>query len=200
MTKGRLEAFSDGVIAVAITLLALNLGLAGPGHGPVLTQLAEHWPNFAAYVVSFFVIGIIWVNHHDLFHNIAVVNRTLLFINLTLLMFVVMIPFATQTAATYLTAGGQDAHIAMALYGVVLEGMGLSFGALFLWTLGEGRTHHAFPREQRRAALFGFTFGAVVYLAAIALAFVSAPASLALIGLVALYYVFERTPAPGQPG
>jgi len=78
--------------------------------------------------------------------------------------------------------------------------MGLSFGALFLWTLGEGRTHHPFPPAQRRAAVFGFAFGAVVYLVAIGIAFVSAPASLGLIGLVALYYVFERTPAPGPPG
>ncbi|TMG41186.1 MAG: DUF1211 domain-containing protein, partial [Chloroflexi bacterium] len=64
MDRGRLEAFSDGVIAVAITLLALNLAVAGPGHGSLLQQLGEHWPSFVAYVISFFVIGIVWVNHH----------------------------------------------------------------------------------------------------------------------------------------
>ena len=79
MGRGRLEAFSNGVIAVAITLLVLNLFLPGPGHGPLLDQLGQRWPSFVAYVIGFFVIGIIWVNHHALLRNIAVVDRTLLF-------------------------------------------------------------------------------------------------------------------------
>lgn len=194
MDRGRLEAFSDGVIAVAITLLALNLAVAGPGHGSLLRQLGEHWPSFVAYVISFFVIGIVWVNHHGLVRNIAVVDRTLLFLNLLLLLFVVLIPFATATMATYLTSGDQDAHIATALYGVVLEGMAISFAAIFWWTLGEGRTHRPVPKEARRLAWLQFSIGGAVYIIAIGLAFLSAPLALALIGLVALYYVFEQTP------
>jgi uncharacterized membrane protein len=191
MDRGRLEAFSDGVFAVAITLLALDLVVAGPGHGPLPRQLAEHWPAFAAYLVSFFTIGIIWVNHHSLVGNIAVVDRTLLFLNLVLLLFVVLIPFATDTMAEYLTAGDQDAHVAMALYAAVFEGMGLSFAAMFTWTLREGRTHVAVPREARRVVWVQFTIGAFAYLLAIAVAFVSAPVALAIIGLVAVYYIFE---------
>src|SRR5208282_2815830 len=80
--RSRLEAFSDGVFAVAITLLALNLTVAGPGHGKLTHQLWTHWPSFAAYVISFFMIGIIWVNHHVLIRSITVVTRTLLFLNL----------------------------------------------------------------------------------------------------------------------
>ena len=70
----RLEAFSDGVFAVAITLLALNLGVYGPGKNkPILAeQLGAHWPAFAAYVISFaLTVGIIWVNHHALFKNFS---------------------------------------------------------------------------------------------------------------------------------
>ena len=104
MDRSRLEAFSDGVFAVAITLLALNLTVAGPGHGRLTHQLATHWPSFAAYVISFFMIGIIWVNHHALIRSITVVTRTLLFLNLLLLLFVVLIPFATATVAEYLNA------------------------------------------------------------------------------------------------
>jgi TMEM175 potassium channel family protein len=193
--RGRLEAFSDGVFAVAITLLALNLVVAGPGHGPLLRQLGEHWPSFVAYLISFLTIGIIWVNHHALVRNIAVVDRHLLFLNLLLLLFVVLIPFATGTMAEYLTGGGQDAKVAMALYGGVFEGMGLSFAAIFGWTLREGRTHRAVPADARRAAWWRFTIGNLVYAIAIVVAFVNALASLAIIGLVALYYVFERTPA-----
>ena len=197
MDRGRLEAFSDGVIAVAITLLALNLVVAGPGHGPLLRQLGDHWPSFIAYLISFFTIGIIWVNHHTLVENIAAVDRTLLFLNLVLLLFVVLIPFVTATMAEYLTSGGQDAHVATALYGAVFEAMSLSFFAIFERTLCEGRTHQPVPEEARWAARWRFGVGVLVYVVAIATAFVSAPAALAIIGLVAVYYVFERTPAGG---
>ncbi len=116
MSKARLEAFSDGVIAVAITLLALDLTVPQPGHGELFAQLGDHWPQFAAYAVSFFTIGIIWVNHHARVSMIAVVDRTVLFINLVLLMFVVLIPFATATMATYLTSTNEESHIATAVY------------------------------------------------------------------------------------
>ena len=82
MTSARLEAFSDGVFAVAITLLALDLAVAGPGHGSLAHQLADHWPSFVAYVVSFFVVGITWVNHHALVDTFVKVDRKLLFLNL----------------------------------------------------------------------------------------------------------------------
>jgi TMEM175 potassium channel family protein len=196
MERDRLEAFSDGVIAVAITLLALDLAIAGPGHGSVLTQLGEHWPSFLAYLISFFTIGIIWVNHHDLVKNIAFVDRTLLFLNLLLLLFVVVIPFATSTMAKYLTNDNQDAHVAMAVYCIAFEGMALSFAAIFAWTMREGRLLNPIPPESRRSAWLGFSIGAMIYLVAIAVAFINAPAALAIIGVVAVYYIFQRTPAP----
>jgi uncharacterized membrane protein len=196
LDRGRLEALSDGVFAVAITLLALDLAVAGPGHGPLLRQLIEHWPAFAAYLVSFATIGVIWVNHHMLMANVAVVDRTLLFVNLVLLLFVVLIPFATGTMAEYLTGNDQDAHVAAALYGAVFEGMGLSFAAVFAWTLGEGRTLRPLPPGERRTAWLRFAPGIAVYLAAIAVAFISAQAAFALIALAAVYYAFERTPTP----
>jgi len=194
MDRSRLEAFSDGVFAVAITLLALNLFVAGPGHGPLVRQLGDHWPSFVAYLISFFTIGVIWVNHHALMQNVAAVDRTLLFLNLVLLLFVVLIPFVTGTMADYLTAGNQDAHLSMALFAAVFEGMGLSFAGMFQWTLGEGRTVRPVPPEARWAAVLRFSPGIGAYLVAIAVAFVSAPAALAIVGLAAIYYIFERTP------
>jgi uncharacterized membrane protein len=194
VSRGRLEAFSDGVLAVAITLLALNLAIAGPGHGPLLGQLADRWPMFAAYVVSFFIIGIIWVNHHALLDRVKAIDRALLFLNLMLLLFVVLIPFATSTMAAYLTSADQDASIAMALYGVVLEGMAISFALMFRWTLGAGRTHNPIPPEAQRKEWLRFSIGSMIYVVAIGIAFISAPASLTVIWLVAVYYVFERTP------
>ena len=196
MNTTRLEAFSDGVFAVAITLLALDLTVEGPGagHGSLAHQLSDHWPSFAAYVVSFFTIGITWVNHHALFTAFAKTDRVLAFLNLLLLMFIVAMPFATATMASYLRGGGADAHLAAALYAAVLEGMGLSFAAVFLWSLRSDRRREPLPAGASRTAVLRFTIGSLVYLVAIAVAFVSAPAALVLIALVSLYYVFEQTP------
>ena len=104
MDRSRLEAFSDGVFAVAITLLALDLTVEGPGHGRLLDQLYDKWPAFLAYLISFFTIGIIWVNHHALVRSIIKVDRTLLFKNLLLLLTVSFIPFPTAVMAEYVRA------------------------------------------------------------------------------------------------
>src|SRR6202046_5876247 len=116
MDRGRLEAFSDGVFPVAITLLALNLAVAGPGHGPLAHQLADRWPAFVAYLISFFTIGIIWVNHHTMMNSVVVVTRGLLYLNLLLLAVVVTIPFATSTLADYLRDGRPHANTSAALF------------------------------------------------------------------------------------
>jgi TMEM175 potassium channel family protein len=202
MDRGRLEAFSDGVFAVAITLLALNLAVKGPGkgNGTLAYQLGHQWAAYAAYLISFFTIGIIWVNHHTLVSNVVVVTRMLLFLNLVLLLFVVLIPVATATVADYLSEGGFDAKLAVALYGIVLTGMSAGFAGIAEWSLGEGRTRIPVPPDRRWAARIRFMSGGLVYLLVVALAFLSPPAALGLSGLVAAYYVLERTPALGGAG
>ena len=198
MDRSRLESFSDGVFAVAITLLALDLAIAGPGReNPSLSvQLGHHWPAYVAYVVSFFTIGVIWVNHHALVANIAIVDRTLLFLNLLLLAVVVAIPFVTATMAEYLTGSGWDAHVAMALYAGAFEAMSLAFVAIFEWTLREDtRLHRPVPGPARTRVRVRFYIGQLPYLLAVGVAFISAPAALVITALVAVYYVFERTPA-----
>jgi uncharacterized membrane protein len=195
MDSNRLEAFSDGVFAVAITLLALNLVVPEPGHVPLARQLADHWPSFAAYVVSFLTVGIIWVNHHTIFKNVSEVDRVLLFLNLLLLFFVVTIPFGTATIAAYLTHSGADAALAAALFQVVFLGMSVSFATLFWWTIRHEHLRITLTPDAQRSALIRFGIGNVAYAAAIGVAFLSAPASLFLSLLVAIYYMFEQTPA-----
>lgn len=200
MDRGRFEAFSDGVFAVAITLLALDLAVPGPGHGPLGTQLTDRWPALAGYAVSFLTIGIIWVNHHALCGNFADVNRPLLFLNLLLLFFVVAIPFATSTFAEYLRVGGPDASLAGAIYEVVFTGMGLSFALLFFWAVRGEHLRAPLSSAAARRAIVRFGIGNVAYIAAIGFAFVSPISSLVISGLVAVYYVFEHTPGgPAQP-
>ena len=198
MESDRLEAFSDGVFAVAITLLALDLVVPGPGHHghypSLASELAKRWPAFAGYAVSFLTIGIIWVNHHTLFKNFAKIDRTLLFLNLLLLFFVVSIPFATSTFAAYLTANSFDASVAAAIYQGVFEGMSVSFGLLFWWAIRQEHLKIALTPSAARAAMIRFGIGNVGYISAIGVAFVSPVASLGISALVAVYYMFEQTP------
>jgi uncharacterized membrane protein len=201
MDRTRLEAFSDGVFAVAITLLALNLTVEGRGHGPLIDQLHGKWPAFLAYLISFFMIGIVWVNHHALVRSIIKVNRTLLFLNLVLLLFVVLIPFATATEASYFPGNSGDAPLAMALYAGVFLGMSIGFASMFEWTLHGQRVYQPVPPERRWAARVRFVGGSLVYVIAIAVAYFSAVAAFVLIALIALYYILENTPASaGPPG
>jgi uncharacterized membrane protein len=194
MDRSRLEAFSDGVFAVAITLLALDLTVEGPGHGRLLDQLYDKWPAFLAYLISFFMIGIVWVNHHALVRSIIKVDRLLLFLNLVLLLFVVLIPFATSTEADYFPHNDQDAQLAAVLYSGVFLGMSAGFGGIFEWTLHGERVSQPIPPARRGQARLRFVGGALFYVLALVVAVFNAVASFVLIALVAVYYILENTP------
>ena len=131
MPKDRLEAFSDGVFAIAITLLVLELDVPHPAHGSLAHALAEQWPAYAAYVVSFLTIGIIWINHHAVMANLVAVDRTVLLLNLALLGWVSLIPWPTQLTAEYMRTGGADERTAALVYAGVMAAMGVTFGALW---------------------------------------------------------------------
>jgi hypothetical protein len=104
----RIEAFSDGVFAIAATLLVLDLRLPGPGAAghSVTYQLLHAWPQYFAYAVSFLTIGIMWMNHHTALAHVRRVDRPLLVLNLLLLMGVVAIPFPTALVAEHLHDSG----------------------------------------------------------------------------------------------
>ncbi|HXR29108.1 MAG TPA: TMEM175 family protein [Solirubrobacteraceae bacterium] len=195
-TTDRLEAFSDGVFAVAATLLVLNLS-AHVGKGQRLADaLGSEWPHYATYVVSFLTIGIIWLNHHVTFNRIARTDRTLMVLNLVLLMFVTLTPFPTGLLAQYLNSGSNEI-VAAAFYATTMLAMSIAFFSIYVWAArrrlfaDEIDDRHAGYLLRRNGA------GLLVYAAAIALAFVSAPVSLGLCGLVAIYYLLPaRAPTP----
>ncbi|MGQ0802973.1 MAG: TMEM175 family protein [Actinomycetota bacterium] len=126
MSRGRLEAFSDGVFAIAITLLIIEIRPPHSEPGRLAHDLADLWPAYASYAVSFAIIGIIWVNHHQMFDRIATVDRTLLFLNLGLLFTVAFLPFPTAVLADYIR-DGDNSHIAAALYSADMTAIGLAF-------------------------------------------------------------------------
>jgi uncharacterized membrane protein len=189
----RLEAFSDGVFAVAITLLVLDLSVGHPAPGQLGEALVRKWPHYATYVVSFLTIGIIWANHHQQFSRIARADRTLMLLNLLLLLFVTLIPFPTGLLAQYLRTSS-DQEVAAVAYSGALLAMGVAFYATYYWANRAGlfadwvdeKVVHYYRRRNVR--------GLGIYVLAIGAAFVSAPVSLALCGLNAIYFAL-----PGRP-
>ena len=197
MSRARLEAFSDGVLAVAITLLILNLHVdIGPGRS-LASQLAAEWPSFVAYVVGFLVIGVIWVNHHSLMRLAATVDRTLLFFNLVLLLFVTAIPFTTATIASALAHGtSADMAVASVLYGGVMTGMALAFTTLFARITRDRLAAGELDRASRRRAIVRFGAGTVIYPVVAVVGIWSAPAMLLVYGGLSVYYLFNQTGTP----
>jgi TMEM175 potassium channel family protein len=195
--KTRLEAFSDGVLAVAITLLVLDLHVdAG---GSLGAQLRHDWPSFAAYVLSFFIIGVIWVNHHALFALAARVDRPLLFYNLLLLMWVTTIPFTTSTLASFLRSGGSDTRWAVVLYGISMEGMAISFTLILAYLLRHQLVVRPVSRAEGRAAVRRFGLGTLVYPAVMLIGLVWPIVMLVVYGALTVYYIVEQTPIlPGE--
>src|SRR3954447_15493560 len=127
MSKARLEAFSDGVFAIAITLLVLEIKVPPSGGAEALAHgLWELWPSYVGFAVSFITIGIIWVNHHVVLTTIESVDRALLFKNLLLLLTVSFIPFPTAVMAEYLRADSGE-NLAAAFYAGSFFVMGLAF-------------------------------------------------------------------------
>jgi uncharacterized membrane protein len=198
----RLEAFSDGVFAVAITLLVLNLHVAGPGHGHLGHQLGQQWPALLGYAISFLVIGVVWVNHHALFKDIARVDRTFQFANLTLLMLVTAFPFTTATLASYLRHGGNDSHLAAALYGAIVVGITLSFYGMCVGASHRQLFASHVSAATARAMTLRFGVGSLVIATTIGIAYISAVLALAMHALIAGYYMADlrRPSTPGASG
>ncbi len=197
MATSRLEAFSDGVFAIAITLLVLDLAVPArspSGSGGLASALGREWPSYFAYLVSFLIIGIIWVNHHTVFDTVRLVDRPVLFANLGLLLVVSALPFPTRLLAEYLTAGA-DSHVAAAIYSAAMLAMSLAFSTLWLVITRDARLlHQHIDAASSRAALRRFGLGNVFYLGTIGLAFLSAIATLAVHAALAVYYCFNQLP------
>ena len=183
MGKGRLEAFSDGVIAVIITIMVLEMKVP---HGDSLAALVPLLPVLLAYVLSFIYIGIYWNNHHHMLHAAHKVNGKVLWANLHLLFWLSLVPFVTGWVSE-----NHFAQLPVAMYGGVLSMAGLAYYWLAHCLAG----HHG-PESKLAAALGSDRKGKislVAYAVAMPLAFVSEWLALALYVLVALmWFVPDR--------
>ena len=194
MSTSRTEAFSDGVFAIAATLLVLELKVPQVEPGGLADALLESWPSYATYVVSFLTIGIIWVNHHAVLDRIREVNRPLLFMNLMFLMAVAAIPFPTALLGDYLQAG-HDERLAAAVYGGTMSLMGVTFGAIWAYAvLSDDLLHESVDRARARRSLLIFAAGNPLYVLAIGASLLSATLALVIYALLALFYLFDVLP------
>jgi uncharacterized membrane protein len=190
MNKSRLEAFSDGVFAIAITLLVLTIAEPSSyrnlGH-----QLWDRWPALAAYVVSFLVIGIMWLNHHSIFNNFDRIDRPLVYLNQVLLLTIVFVPYPTGVLGEALRRG-EGTQVAAVFYSATMALNAYAWAALWLYaSSGRRLLDEGFPEGARRSATVAFTAGPVLYTLAIGIAVINAYAALAFQGLLAVYYAVD---------
>ncbi|MDE3069908.1 MAG: DUF1211 domain-containing protein [Acidobacteriota bacterium] len=190
MPTGRLEAFSDGVMAVAITLLVLNLRVPDLArHQDLARALGDQWQAYSAYAISFITIGIIWINHHAMIARLRESDHAILMLNLVLLLSIGLLPFATGLVAESLRQGNGET-LAAALYAGMFLLMSLAFANLNRHILFA--KHHllrtAIDHARRRQILTRGVTGLIPYALAAACAPLSPYLTIAICGAVAGFY------------
>ena len=200
---GRIEAFSDGVFAIAITLLVIEIGVPHMNDAPLgatlFGELADQWPSYLAYVISFLQIGVIWANHHNRFRYIVRSDHGLLFLNILFLMCVAFIPFPTALLAEYLGETTTESATAGIVYAGSLMVTAFFFTLLWLYVAGSRRLlDQSLDLTIIRAMTRRYVLGMLFYVLAFAISFVSLAASLVLLVVLALLFILpeasERTP------
>ena len=196
----RFEAFSDGVFAIAITLLVLEIRLPAEHQIEALGGLGRAllglWPSYAGYVISFLTIGIMWANHHSVVKLMARSDHGLIVWNLLLLMAISFTPFTTAVMADYLHHPGWDRTIAVAFYCGSFTLTALFYNALWRHAShGRSLLHPHVSDARVRAITRAYWPGTFLYGLATAAAFVSVPAALAIVSGLALFYILPRSGA-----
>jgi uncharacterized membrane protein len=188
METSRLETFSDGVFAIAATLLILDVHKAG---GTVEHGLIHAWPSYAAYAISFLTIGIIWANHHTVFKQIGRVDRTFLMINVVFLMVVAFSPFPTRVLAETMRSGGKAGAFE---YGLIFTLMSICYAALWFYA-SVGRRLLADDADPRTVSGISRSFapGSAMYATAMLSSLWSAYIAVALYAAIAVFYIFESS-------
>lgn len=192
METGRVEAFSDGVFAIAVTLLILAVGIEQSiAAGSLEHQLLHLWPAYIAYAVSFLTVGIMWVNHHQVFRHFVRVDRPLLLLNILLLMCISFTPFPTRVVAEH-AQNGSDRQAAAVLYGLTMTFTAICF--FFVWYYGSRRLLRP-DTDMREVSGITRSYlpGAPTYALATAVAFVNSVASLIMFGAIAIFYAISSS-------
>jgi uncharacterized membrane protein len=181
----RIEAFSDGVFAIAITLLILEIKIPPVSQAHLSTQLLEQWPSYFAFLLSFLFIGIMWINHHRLFTHIRRANNGLLFLNLFLLLGVSAVPFPTAVLAVHLSSAG--ARTAAALYNGTYVVIAVLFNLLWGYAVSKNLLDSA-TLESAATISRQYAFGPLLYAVCLGLVWINVPLSLAVNAALAVFF------------
>lgn len=189
----RIEAFSDGVFAIAVTLLILEVKVPPVGSGRLGASLVQQWPSYFAFVLSFAFIGIMWINHHRMFNHIRRADEGLLILNLVLLLGVTSVPFPTAVLATNLR--GPDGRIATVIYSGTYLVIAIFFNFLWRYALSHRLLGHEVDRASAEKLSRQYAGGPVLYLICFGLAWVSVTASLTLNLALAIFFALPPATA-----
>ncbi len=191
-TKNRVEAFSDGIFAILVTLLILEIRvphIENPCSAPELfASIMDLAPKFFSWIISFLTICIVWMNHHRIFDSFKGINVGLFWLNTHVLLWICFVPFPTALVGDY-----PRNPLAVAFYGLVMA----CTGTAFLLTRIYGLINPELLKETvsmkiyKRAILYSFFFGPVLYLIAAAMAWFNTLVSFALYFLIAVYFLFS---------
>jgi uncharacterized membrane protein len=193
---GRIEAFSDGVFGIAITLLILEIKIPQPadlaGKMSLGAALLRQWPAYISYLTSFLTILIMWINHHRLFRHIRRSDDGFLVLNGLLLMAVSIVPFPTAVLSSWCCSSAtriHDAETAAAVYSGVFVAIAVLFNVLWRYAAHRGRLLATGFDEREVAAISRqYRFGPLFYLAAFVLAFVNVLASVGMCMALAVFF------------
>ncbi len=190
METTRLETFSDGVFAIAITLLILTISV-GEVHGELGDALAKIWPSYLAYATSFVTIGIMWVNHHTILQHIVRADRVFLLLNLGLLMCIAFVPFPTELVATYIRSPDDRLYAALA-YGLTMTITAVFFSVVWNYARIGGRLlAENYDRREVTGITRSYLPGIPMYGGATLVAFASPVASAILFAAIAAFYAIS---------
>jgi uncharacterized membrane protein len=190
----RIEAFSDAVIAIMLTLLAIELLQFDPAVARrvgVWETLISNWPSFFAFGLTFAVVGQIWITHHNLWRYIERVDQGIAILNLLLLVFIALTPLAAQVLAQSLAELPVDQQKqAAAFYSAIMFGQAIAFNLVLWWSHWQKLCYQDVADVLHRAIRRRYLIGPIIYAAAFALSFYNPVAGLACYGIVILAYLW----------
>ncbi len=191
MSVGRLEAFSDGVFAIVITLLILDVKVPTEAAGHLGRELAAQWPQYAAYLSSFLIVGTIWLNHHAVVSLLARLDHGIQVHNLLLLLPVSVLPWPTAVLAEYLRDGTTgDKRVAVLLYGITSSLMAVAFNLMWHYLLRHPELRRPeVTRESLAVRNRRFNIGLLSYPVVTLVGLISVPLFLVLVFALAVLYL-----------
>lgn len=192
-SKSRVEAFSDGIFAIIITLLVLEIKVPHIGeHGSgleLLNALMELFPKFIGWIISFFTIAVIWVNHHKILKQIRQLDNGIFWLNAFLLLWCTFIPFPTAVLGDY-----PDNQTSVVFYGLVMSLMALSFSLIRFYAIRKkGVLDESVDLpEFKKGTTYSVLFGPVMYLIGVASGFIHPYLAFAVYIVIPVYFIFSE--------